>query len=151
MLAAGWSGSVFLMYVCLYGAMGITSTRHQYDLWESSVYAGFHRLGWAVAVAWIVCACQMGYGGKRYFIYHVGVVIWKTKTSATVYKLTGSRRAIFHAYSFAASVTFEALPGGSIGVATGTEHRVSSSVSSSKLKLITRRLTQRDYDVAPVI
>ncbi|XP_046748815.1 uncharacterized protein LOC124412737 [Diprion similis] len=62
-VAVGWTVSLTVMYACVYGAKDMTSFQHTYNLLESALYGGLHRFAWAVAVAWVVYACHVGYGG----------------------------------------------------------------------------------------
>jgi peptidoglycan/LPS O-acetylase OafA/YrhL len=38
-------------------------TDYVYEPVAAAFYAGFHRLGWTLSLAWIVIACSKGYGG----------------------------------------------------------------------------------------
>lgn len=57
--AAGWLVSLSIMAVIVgsaYALKGQGSPGH-------AVYQGLHRLLWALAVAWVILACEEGYGG----------------------------------------------------------------------------------------
>jgi len=36
----------------------------EYSNFEASVYQGFSRLSWGLAIGWIIFACARGYGGR---------------------------------------------------------------------------------------
>ena len=36
------------------------------SLAEHSVYGGFHRFAWSVAIGWVIFACCRGYGGIKW-------------------------------------------------------------------------------------
>lgn len=42
------------------------------SLAEHSVYGGFHRFAWSVAIGWVIFACCRGYGGtnRKKFEYY---------------------------------------------------------------------------------
>ena len=63
----GWLCAIFTGLAVIYGLYDIrTSNRFFVPSWstfESAMYLGFHRLAWALALAWVVFACAKGYGG----------------------------------------------------------------------------------------
>lgn len=38
---------------------------HKYNQIESSIYLGFHRTAWALALSWIIYGCVNERGGKK--------------------------------------------------------------------------------------
>ena len=39
---------------------------------ENVLYGGFHRLGWAIAVSWVIFTCCRGYGGTH--LVHISLI-----------------------------------------------------------------------------
>ncbi|GFG32287.1 hypothetical protein Cfor_02684, partial [Coptotermes formosanus] len=62
-VALGWLVSLCSCAAVVFGGVVFYSDNHEYNAFESSMYAGLHRSAWALSVAWIVFACVTGYGG----------------------------------------------------------------------------------------
>ncbi|CAB3360031.1 Hypothetical predicted protein [Cloeon dipterum] len=62
-VAAGWALSMAVLYAVVFGSFDIFQYGHEYDPMESAIYGALHRPAWALAVAWIIFACNCGYGG----------------------------------------------------------------------------------------
>ncbi|XP_063215655.1 nose resistant to fluoxetine protein 6-like [Bacillus rossius redtenbacheri] len=60
---AGWTASAALMLTIIFGCRGMYLDITEYDVVEASVFGGCHRTVWALAVAWVIFACEKGYGG----------------------------------------------------------------------------------------
>lgn len=44
---------------------------HEYNVLESAIYSSLHRLGWCLAIGWIVLACVTGNAGNQFEIWYV--------------------------------------------------------------------------------
>ncbi|XP_076053964.1 nose resistant to fluoxetine protein 6-like [Oratosquilla oratoria] len=64
-VVTGWTVAVFVALAVLFGMYSYDDALHpmQYDVMTQFFYGGFHRTAWALALAWVVIACQNGYGG----------------------------------------------------------------------------------------
>ncbi|KAG0719426.1 O-acyltransferase like protein [Chionoecetes opilio] len=64
-VALGWVAALATMSAVVFGVTDYNtfSGIHEYNPAISILYGGLHRLAWGVAVAWLVFACHMGYGG----------------------------------------------------------------------------------------
>jgi hypothetical protein len=67
-VCTGWSLSLWTLYSVVYGMFDLVQFDHQYNAIETALYGALHRPAWAMAVAWVVFACQAGYGGAIYLI-----------------------------------------------------------------------------------
>ena len=62
-VAAGWALCLTTLYAVVFGAYDLVQFHHSYDPLEAAMYGGLHRAAWALAVGWLVFACNTGYGG----------------------------------------------------------------------------------------
>ena len=61
----GWVIAIATGLAIVYG-LGIpkiVSGEKELTMTENVLYGGFHRLGWAIAVSWVIFTCCRGYGG----------------------------------------------------------------------------------------
>jgi len=79
-LAAGWGLCFATLYAVIFGAFNLVQFDHKYDALEAALYASLHRVSWAIAVAWLIFACNNGYGGKKMCHYGANVIesVWET-------------------------------------------------------------------------
>jgi peptidoglycan/LPS O-acetylase OafA/YrhL len=63
----GWFLSAALCLSVIFVILIPYSLEYKYDRLDAAFYAGFHKLGWSVGIAWVVWACVNGHGGTRYF------------------------------------------------------------------------------------
>ena len=71
-----------------------TGEREEFSMAEKILYGGFHRLAWAIAVAWVIFTCCRGYGGNCFFIqyvYHTSLDPYKIATN--FYNVNISKRS----------------------------------------------------------
>lgn len=62
----GWILALVIMGAVVFGVKDyntFTGKVHEYNAAASILYGGFNRLAWGLAIAWLVFACHMGYGG----------------------------------------------------------------------------------------
>jgi hypothetical protein len=69
-VAAGWALCLTTLYAVVFGAYDLVQFHHSYDPLEAAMYGGLHRAAWALAVGWLVFACNTGYGGKKKLWLH---------------------------------------------------------------------------------
>ena len=61
----GWIVAIVLGLTVVYGTWGASKPHgHPFSRAENIAYASLSRFTWAVAVAWVIFACQNGFGGK---------------------------------------------------------------------------------------
>lgn len=63
-IMCGWIVSTGLCLGALYGIVPFTD--YDYTTLEAAFYLSFHRVMWALGLAWVVFACVQGYGGKTW-------------------------------------------------------------------------------------
>lgn len=75
-VALGWIVTLVTTSGVLFGLTEYNTFTgaHEYDAAVSILYGGFTHLAWGVAVAWVVFACHMGYGGEWGHLFRSGVV-----------------------------------------------------------------------------
>jgi len=69
--AAVWVGWFICTAICLSIIFVILipyAKGYEYDRLSAAFYAGFHRLGWSLGIAWIIWACVNGYGGTCTYV-----------------------------------------------------------------------------------
>lgn len=54
---------------------------HEYNKIESSIFLGFHRTAWALALSWIIYACVSGRGGKKTNIIFLLLIVYSIITT----------------------------------------------------------------------
>lgn len=59
----GWILSAALCLSVIFLILIPYSLDYKYDRLDAAFYAGFHKLGWSLGIAWIIWACVNGYGG----------------------------------------------------------------------------------------
>nr|CAD7581845.1 unnamed protein product [Timema californicum] len=62
-ILSGWVGSNICMIGAVLGLTPFQQSDYVYGRLESSLYHAIFRAGWSVGVAWIIFACDAGYGG----------------------------------------------------------------------------------------
>ncbi|XP_059481023.1 nose resistant to fluoxetine protein 6-like [Neocloeon triangulifer] len=62
-VAAGWALCLAVLYAVVFGSYDIFQYGRENDSMEAALYGGLHRPAWALAVGWIIFACNCGYGG----------------------------------------------------------------------------------------
>jgi len=63
---AGWVLSSGFCLSVLFTILIPYSFEYKYDRLDAAFYAGFHKLGWSMGIAWIIWACVNGYGGNSF-------------------------------------------------------------------------------------
>lgn len=58
-----WTLSIGAILAIVYGIYWINQPNHGTTTLESSFHESFHRVGWALALSWIIFACINDYGG----------------------------------------------------------------------------------------
>ncbi|XP_055913662.1 nose resistant to fluoxetine protein 6-like [Eupeodes corollae] len=58
-----WFVSAFIMIAVVFGPYFTMSTKGNGTVFEAAMYEGWKRFSWAIALAWITFACQIGIGG----------------------------------------------------------------------------------------
>jgi hypothetical protein len=69
-VALGWVVSLCSCAAIVFSVVVFYDDNHEYNAFESSVYAGLHRSAWALSIAWTAFACTKGYGGKLLIILY---------------------------------------------------------------------------------
>lgn len=59
----GWMLSTAVALTILFSAKPFFDPQQEYHRLGSAFYAGLHRFGWGLCIAWTVLACTLGYGG----------------------------------------------------------------------------------------
>ena len=69
-ILAGWflSAALCLSVICV--ILIPYSLEYKYNRLDAAFYAGFHKLGWSVGIAWVVWACVNGHGGTIFVSSH---------------------------------------------------------------------------------
>jgi hypothetical protein len=70
--AAVWVGWFLCTAICLSIIFVILipyAKGYEYDRLGAAFYAGFHRLGWSLGIAWVIWACVNGYGGTQTSVF----------------------------------------------------------------------------------
>ncbi|XP_059481793.1 nose resistant to fluoxetine protein 6-like [Neocloeon triangulifer] len=81
----GWMLCLSTLYAVVYGAFNLIQYNHKYDPVESALYASLHRVSWALAVGWLIFACNRGFGGWITKIMSMGVFQLFSKISYCIY------------------------------------------------------------------
>jgi len=66
---AGWCLSSAFCLSVIISVLVPYSLNYKYNRLEAAFYAGFHKFGWSVGIAWVIWACANGHGGKRYCFF----------------------------------------------------------------------------------
>jgi len=72
-VVSGWCVAFATMYLVIFGAFDMVQFGHQYNATEAALYASLHRVSWALAVGWLIFACNNGYGGKGRTLYETHI------------------------------------------------------------------------------
>lgn len=59
----GWTVCFATILAVIFGPIHTTAAGYKVTVTEAVFYETFSRISWCVAIAWIVFACQAGYGG----------------------------------------------------------------------------------------
>ncbi|KAG8222354.1 hypothetical protein J437_LFUL015950, partial [Ladona fulva] len=103
-VAGGWIASMATIYGVIFGPYHMFQYHHAYNLLEASVFGGFHRFAWAVAVGWLIFACSKGYGGfinrllsSNFFkpLSRLSYCMFLTHFAVLIYGTSRLRTAIF--------------------------------------------------------
>ncbi|KAK8406207.1 hypothetical protein O3P69_007137 [Scylla paramamosain] len=97
----GWIAAVATMSAVVFGLKDyntLTMKPHEYVPAISILYGGLHRLAWGVAVAWMVFACHMGYGGPINSL--LGHPIWQplSRLTYSIFLIALNAQTIYYSY-----------------------------------------------------
>lgn len=56
-----WILAIAILLLVVYAPNNIIF--HEYNIAESSIFLGMHRVVWSIALSWIIYVCIMGHGG----------------------------------------------------------------------------------------
>lgn len=59
----GWTVSIGTMLAIIFGNFPLQQFDHIASVWEDAAYTSLSRVGWSLALGWIIFACVHGYGG----------------------------------------------------------------------------------------
>lgn len=62
----GWFLSTGICLSVVFTILIPYSPKYKYDRLDAAFYAGFHKFGWSVGLAWVIWACVNGHGGKTF-------------------------------------------------------------------------------------
>jgi hypothetical protein len=68
-ILTGWFLSAALCLSVIWVILIPYSLEYKYERLDAAFYAGFHKLGWSVGIAWVIWACVNGHGGKIYLAH----------------------------------------------------------------------------------
>jgi hypothetical protein len=73
MVVLGWLVALTLAVSSMFGISYFNRDEQvvQYNALQSSSYISLHRVAWALAVAWLIFACETGHGGCLKTIFNV--------------------------------------------------------------------------------
>lgn len=103
-LIIGWTIAVVFAVGSLFGGHPLFQLDHEYNRWESSLYIGFYRLFWGLAISWLLLVCVTGYGGfvadflncKLFVVLgRLTYGIYLTHNAVIIYKLGKMRQPVF--------------------------------------------------------
>ncbi|MPC24985.1 Nose resistant to fluoxetine protein 6 [Portunus trituberculatus] len=97
----GWIVALATMSAVVFGLKDyntLTMKPHEYVPAISILYGGLHRLAWGVAVAWMIYACHMGYGGPINSL--LGHPIWQPLSRLTypIFLIALNVQTIYYSY-----------------------------------------------------
>ncbi|XP_045129654.1 nose resistant to fluoxetine protein 6-like isoform X2 [Portunus trituberculatus] len=97
----GWIAALATMSAVVFGLKDyntLTMKPHEYVPAISILYGGLHRLAWGVAVAWMIYACHMGYGGPINSL--LGHPIWQPLSRLTypIFLIALNVQTIYYSY-----------------------------------------------------
>ncbi|XP_039289184.1 O-acyltransferase like protein [Nilaparvata lugens] len=103
-LVIGWTISILFAIGSMFGGHPLFQIDHEYNRWESSLYIGFYRLFWGLAMSWILLICVTGYGGfiadflncKLFVVLgRLTYGIYLTHNAVIIYKMGRMRQPVF--------------------------------------------------------
>lgn len=60
----GWFLSTALCLAVIFVILIPNAKGFEYDRLDAAFFAGFHKLGWSLGIAWVIWACVNGHGGN---------------------------------------------------------------------------------------
>ncbi|CAD6189977.1 unnamed protein product [Caenorhabditis auriculariae] len=63
LIVIGWISAGVLGSACIYSIQGYTSGADHWSKFVRATYYNFHRIGWSLAVSWVIIANHLGWGG----------------------------------------------------------------------------------------
>ena len=73
-MIVGWILSIGIILTCIYGLIPFLNENLEFEMnpLMCVIFGTFSRIGWAIAVGWIIFACLSGYGG-----YYFSAVLYR--------------------------------------------------------------------------
>lgn len=69
LVAVCWVLLLAVSWIITYALYIYYKRDHEYNVWEAACFQSLHPLGWGLAVAWLIYACERGYAGPvRHFL-----------------------------------------------------------------------------------